>query len=156
MEVSAAGFSTISTLVVFLICSPTSLPFSTLPQFVRSAQPQRRCHSQLMLCRSLKKCTAKSQVQNSMRSSTQIWGSPFVWLPMWVSGSQQSSQKVGRWMNFCSPNVGKQTVCPLSLQQYGYRCDQTEFCQYVLMFCSAEKQRLDILPHCLDNNFNTL
>lgn len=57
-------------------------------------------------------------------------------------------------------------ACPLSLQQNGHRCDQTErverkknlseVCQYILIFCLAEKQSLDTLPHCLENNFTPL
>lgn len=85
---------------------------------------------------------------------------------MWVSGSQPSShwQIIKNWVagwTFALQMYKTSLVCPLSLQQNGYRCDQTEKipsepCQYILIFCLAEKHRLDTLSHCLENNFTPI
>lgn len=68
-------------------------------------------------------------------------------------------------MNLRSPDWNQKNKpcvsCPC--KQNGHRCDQTkrqkekknpsESCQYILIFCLAEKQRLDTPSHCLENNF---
>lgn len=98
---------------------------------------------------------------------------PFVLSPMWVSGSQPSShwqiiQKKTTTRRLDEPSLSwlepkKQTVCLVSLQakwtqmrpnkKTERKKNPSESCQYILIFCLAEKQRLDTPSHCLENNF---
>lgn len=78
----------------YLLSSASRLAsFASSSSSCSSSSPQSQtqfvtgCHSQVVLCSSLEKFPAKSQRGGWWRS-TQIWGSPFVLKPMWVSGSQ--------------------------------------------------------------------
>lgn len=94
------------------------------------------------------------------KHSTQMWESPFVLLPMWVSGSQPTSlkpimeKKLSIWVNFCS------LFCPVFAAKWKPREEKkamsSQPCQYILIFCLAEKLCLDTLSHCLENNFTPL
>lgn len=85
-----------------LLVAPASLALCGLlpassssfqPEFVKRSQTQSRCHSQSMLCRSLEEFRRIPSVKWEGVCPTQIWSLSFVLLPMWVSGSQPTSQQ---------------------------------------------------------------
>lgn len=99
--------------------------------------------------------------------STQIWGSPFVLMPMWVSGSQPSScwqiikNAEAGWTFALRLYENKPWVpCPCSKVDTDATKREKKIppepCQYILIFCLAEKHRLDTPSHCLENNFTPL
>lgn len=100
---------------------------------------------------------------------------PFILSPMWVSGSQPSShwqiiqkqnekktQKT-RWLDELllsrlEQKTNQCVSCPCSkvdtdVTKQKDNKNPSEPCQYILIFCIAEKQRLDTPSHCLENNF---
>lgn len=88
-----------------------------------------------------------------------MWESPFVLLPMWVSGSQPTSLKP--IMKKKTEHLGELLLpFPVFAAKWKPRQEKkamsSQPCQYILIFCLAEKLCLDTLSHCLENNFTPL
>lgn len=93
------------------------------------------------------------------KHSTQMWESPFVLLPMWVSGSQPTSLKpIMKKKNWASgwTFAPFSRFCSKMETKTGKKAMSSQPCQYILIFCLAEKLCLDTLSHCLENNFTPL
>lgn len=85
-------------------------------------------------------------------------------MPMWVSGSQPSScwqiikNSEAGWTFALRLDENKPWVpCPCSKVDTDATKREKKIppepCQYILIFCLAEKHRLDTPSHCLENNF---
>lgn len=155
-----------------LLSLASSLPSSSRPPHPASSQTQfvRRCHSQTMLCCLLERFTAKSQVRIGKPYARPKSGALHLShcpcglvVHNRVPTGKLSKHWVGGWT--FSLQIYKNKPCVslvLAAKWIQMRTNRKknknplEPCQYILIFCLAEKHSLDTQPHCLENNFTPL